>query len=87
MGAVSAVGDIRSDEATRTLLDSLAGLSSANRSLALDALLRDDDRAMALLDRIEAGKLAANKLGASRVQRLKEHKNEKLRQRAVAVIR
>ena len=87
MGAVSALGDMRGDQAAQALLDSMANLSKSNRNLALDALVRDARRIAALLDAIESGKIPPDFFDAARVKRLKEHADENLRQRAARLLK
>jgi HEAT repeat protein len=86
MGAVSALGDMPDERATRALIDALAGLSQGNRNLALDALIRDEQRISALLDAVQAGKVAADAIGAARAKRIKEHSNASVRQRAARLL-
>jgi hypothetical protein len=86
MGAVSALGDVPAAEATAALLDCFANLSPHNRNLAFDALLRNDDRLTALLDRLESKQLPATALPAARVKLLKSHANPAVRERAAKVL-
>lgn len=55
MGAVSGLSDAEAEQATGLLLGAVADLTPANRKLALDALLRTEARARALLDAMEKG--------------------------------
>lgn len=82
MGAVSALADVRSPEATKALLGGLAHYAPGNRDLALDALVRDDARALALLNAIESGTVKAADLGSQRTLKLTKHANENIRDRA-----
>jgi hypothetical protein len=82
MGAVSGLADVSSKEAAAALLDSLPNLSKSNRTLALDGLIREEDRAALLLEAIAAGTVSSADLGETRVQKLITLPNEKLRQRA-----
>src|SRR6185503_6649176 len=66
MGAVSALGDLSSPQATAALVAALEDLKGNNRQLALDALLRDDLRAQALLDRAAARGWTPEALGTNR---------------------
>jgi putative membrane-bound dehydrogenase-like protein len=86
MGAVSALGDIDEPLAAETLLANLDELTTSNRSLALDALLRSSDRAKQLLEHIAAQKLAAESLGAERAKRLKRHDDAEVRRVAERVL-
>jgi putative membrane-bound dehydrogenase-like protein len=82
MGAVSALGDMQAREAAAALLDGLGDLTEGNRKLALDALLRNDERCALLLERVETKRLARDLLGERRVGLLKAHANEKIRLKA-----
>ena len=87
MGAVSGLADVNSPQATAALLDALPGLAGRNRELALDALLRTEDRAATLLDAIEAGKVDPELLGDRRAEALTAHSSDKVRRRAAAVLK
>ena len=82
MGAVSALGDLSSPQATAALVAALDDLSGNNRELAMDALLRDDLRAEALLDRATARGWKAEALGTNRIAKLRDHPNPSVRARA-----
>jgi hypothetical protein len=82
MGAVSALSDLSSPESTAALVAALDHLKGNNRELALDALLRDDLRAEALLDRATAQKWKTATLGTNRIAKLRDHPNPTLRARA-----
>jgi hypothetical protein len=82
MGAVSALGDLPSPQATAALVGALDHLKGHNRELALDALLRDDARTDALLDHVTAQKWKPEALGATRVAKLRDHPNPTLRSKA-----
>jgi hypothetical protein len=58
MGAVSALGDINEPRASNQLLLHLEELTDSNRELAIDALLRTDERAKSLFDRMNNRELA-----------------------------
>jgi putative membrane-bound dehydrogenase-like protein len=85
MGAVSALGDMPGADATAALLDSFEGLSANNRNLALDALLRSDERTAALLDRLESRRIASVVLSERHVKRLKSRGESSLRKRAAVL--
>ena len=57
MGSVSALGDINEPQASNQLLVHLEELTDSNCELAIDALLRTDERARSLFDRMNSGKL------------------------------
>ena len=80
--APSALGDLSSSQATAALVAALDDLSGNNRELALDALLRDDPRAEALLDHATARGWKAEALGTNRIAKLRDHPNPTLRARA-----
>ncbi len=70
MGAVSAASDIRSPAATAALFSALPNLSPENRSLALDALLRDETRISFLRSMVKAGKITEAQLGEERMRKV-----------------
>jgi hypothetical protein len=86
MGAVSGMADMQSPHATEALVTALPHLSSRNRNLALDALLRSDDRCLALLDALEKQRIALDLLDLAHRKRLLEHPTPSIRQRAADVL-
>lgn len=82
-GAVSGLSDVRSAEAPVLLLTSLDRLSDANRQLALDALVRDASRMQLTLDNLERGTLTLETLGESRLRRLQNADDAKVKERAL----
>jgi HEAT repeat protein len=82
MGAVSAIGDIRSAQATATLVASLPSLAGRNRAIATEALLRDPDRATALLAAVKAGKVSKSLINDDQRKRLLEHSDDAVRRGA-----
>ncbi|MBX9792637.1 MAG: HEAT repeat domain-containing protein [Pirellulales bacterium] len=82
MGAVSGLVDVPGPESARALLEHVADLTEPNRALALDGLLRGDDRRAMLLDAIEAGRVAPALLGDARRQALLDEGSAALRSRA-----
>jgi putative heme-binding domain-containing protein len=82
MGAVSGLGDLPSPQAAAALVAALDHLSGGNRDLALDALLRDDSRALALLDSAGGRGWKAADLGPARVAKLLDHPNPGVRAQA-----
>jgi putative membrane-bound dehydrogenase-like protein len=66
MGAVSGLADVNSPRATAALIDALSSLSDHNRELALDALLRGDERRKALAAAVKAQRVDEKLLGQSR---------------------
>jgi hypothetical protein len=71
-GAIAGAGDIDSPAATEALLSALPHLTGDNRNAALDALLRNRNRAEALARAIEAGKVDRAWLGGERAKKLAE---------------
>ncbi len=65
----------------------LKDFSGRSRTMALDALLRDDARMTVLLDGVAAGQLTAADLGEARVQKLKAVANSAIRARAEQLLR
>jgi hypothetical protein len=82
MGAVSGLADVQSPQATAALIAAIPRLTEGNRNLALDALLRDTPRALALLEAIEARTIDPALLGEARMTKLKNHADGKVRDRA-----
>ncbi|MSR57503.1 MAG: c-type cytochrome [Planctomycetaceae bacterium] len=82
MGAISGLSDIDRPEVSTRLLQCLGHVSDENRRIALDALLRTDQRADALLTAIENGSLKPAALSDSQRQILLRHKTEALKNRA-----
>jgi putative membrane-bound dehydrogenase-like protein len=87
MGAVSALVDIPDPPATTALIEHLADLKPKNRELALDGLLRSEDRMLVLLEAIAGGRVTADQLGESRRQRLLEASFPRVQQRAKLLLK
>jgi hypothetical protein len=85
MGAVSGLADIDAPQATSALVEALAHLKGRNRDLALDALLRNEPRALALLDMVDKRAVDLASLGEARLKRLEEHESHAVRERAAAL--
>ncbi len=81
-GAVSGLGDIPGSVAAEALLRSLPGLAKSNSELALDVLLRGDQRVQILLKAIQSGVIRKEQLGQARSERLQELPNPALRRQA-----
>ena len=58
MGAVSGLADIERPEVAKLLLDHFGDFSPGNRKLAVDALLKTDARAAALVGAMEENRVA-----------------------------
>lgn len=86
MGAISGVSDVDRPETARLLLDGVSYFSDENRGIAINALLRTDQRAAALLAAIEAKKVDPGQLTPAQRGRLREHPNEELRARATKLL-
>jgi hypothetical protein len=86
MGAVSGLGDIDLPVAPRLLADAIPGLAAENRALAIDGLLRSEDRAEVLLGLLEGGKVEAKSLADTQRQRLRALPPGKVRDRAAALL-
>ena len=87
MGAISGISDIQDDAVAELLIRGCANFSTANRSLALDALLRTDSRCIALLDAVANSKLQPELLQDQQVKWLRQHSSEKVSTRARQVLK
>lgn len=87
MGAVSGLVDVDAPEATAALVGALSHLTGTNRELALKGLLRNDDRANALLDAVEKGGVKAAALGDATTKALLASKSAKVKERAEKVLK
>jgi hypothetical protein len=70
MGAISGLSDIESSAATDALLNAFGSYTKKNEQLAIDALLRTEERALALVAAIESGKVARDSLTAEHLEKL-----------------
>ena len=86
MGAVSGLSDIDAPETATLLLSNLKNLTAGNQALAIDALLRTDERAAALLTALEKGAVTNGSLSAAQIQALSSLKDEELQARAKKVL-
>jgi hypothetical protein len=86
MGAVSGLSDVDSPKVAAVLIEGLGHFSAGNRALAIDALMRSDERSGALIDALQAGKVKRALLSDAQVKRLREHNNPTLRARARKVL-
>lgn len=86
MGAVSGCSDVDSPAAATALLKGIGHYSARNRELALDALLRTPARAVSLLEGVAAGTVTHEQLGEVRTERLRNHADAAVRQRAAIVL-
>lgn len=81
-GAVCALGDVPSPEATKALLANFGHYTPGNRKFTIEALIRDDARRDALLDAVEAGHIANADLGDEAVQTLLDPSKTRSHERA-----
>ena len=79
MGAVSGACDIPDSRATALLIGVIAHAPPANRDLALDGLLRSDERCLALLAAVQDGRVSRDLLGDARIARLRGHESASIR--------
>ncbi len=86
MGAVSGTVDVNAPEATQALMTGLPGFTPANRTLAMDGLLRTADRVNQLLDGLESGEVRSEWLNASHRKRLLGQTESVLRRRAERLV-
>jgi hypothetical protein len=86
MGAVSGTVDVNAPEATQALMTGLPGFTPANRTLALDGMLRTADRVNQLLDGLESGEVRSEWLNASHRKRLLGQTESVLRRRAERLV-
>jgi putative membrane-bound dehydrogenase-like protein len=86
-GAISALSDIHSPEVAPTLVAGLQSFTKPNLELALDALLRDEQRIGALLDAVSAGKVAKDEIGPKRIEAMKQRSSPPLASRVQALVR
>ncbi|WP_299469634.1 neutral/alkaline non-lysosomal ceramidase N-terminal domain-containing protein [uncultured Gimesia sp.] len=85
MGAVSGMGDIDLPEATQSLITAIPDLTPRNRTIALQALLRTESRALALLKAVQMQKLLGTLVDADLQKQLKTHANAEIQQQAKKV--
>lgn len=85
-GAVSGLADVPSPCVAPALLSGMNHYTAHVQNFALDALLRDEGRVSALLDAVAEGRLDKSKLGAKRLETLRNHSQDALKQRAVELL-
>lgn len=85
-GAICALGDLPSPEVPAALIANLKHFSPSNRNWAIEALVRDEGRRAALLDAIEAGKIAAADVGEDARKALLDPERNKSHERAKALL-
>jgi putative heme-binding domain-containing protein len=85
LAGIAALGRFSEAEVSPVLLQHWSGFSPRARSLALSVLLARKDRATALLQAIEDGKISRSELATSQVKLLRTHGSQEIRRRAVNV--
>jgi putative membrane-bound dehydrogenase-like protein len=84
--AVAALGKLTDTRVPELLLSGWKSYGPALRLQVFDALLSRTERALAFLDALEGKKILASELDAIRRQRLLDHKDTRIRQRAAKVL-
>lgn len=87
MGAVSGFVDVPDSAAAETLLKQFPNLTPGNQNMALEGLLRSEERMLALLATIERGDVTAAQLGEDRTKRLRGSESAKVKERVSAVLK
>jgi hypothetical protein len=82
MGAVSGLVDIDDQRVSEVLVEALAHLSGTNRDLAIAGLLRNPQRAAALLEAVALSKVMPGELGPEPIRRLRQHADPEVRSAA-----
>jgi len=80
--AITALGRLREPKVPELLLRGWAGYGPAQRNQVLDVLFRRDEWLKAALDAIEAKQVAVAEVSAPRRQRLLQHRDPAVRERA-----
>jgi len=86
MGAVSGLSDVDSEAATGLLASALPDLAKSNQALAIDALLRTEERTNVLLGLLQSGKFKAATLSEAQQKKLRELPNASQRERAIRLL-
>ncbi len=84
MGAVSGLSDIQSDRVIDPLLRAASRLDGRNRRLAIEALMRTERRALALLATVESARIEVE---PEVLRPLLEHRDETVRTAAARAVR
>jgi hypothetical protein len=87
MGSISGLADVRQPEVAGHLINGYQHFSAHNRELVIKALIRSEDRCLALLQALADGKLAADVKQHASVRKLTEHESEAVRQAAQNVLK
>lgn len=87
MGAVRGLSDVQMPEVNELLIGNLANLTSSNRNLAVEALLRNDARRVSLLKAIEGKRVEATVLSPLQIKLLRESETESTRTLAERILK
>ncbi len=79
MGAISGLSDLQAEEVPSTHINAFADFSKEHRQLALDALLRSDDRCRAILNALAENRRPAALRQHAKVIALRKHESESVR--------
>ncbi len=79
MGAISGVSDVQDAAVASILIKGYSDFSEGNRQLALDALLRTDDRCVAMLNALAEARLPAELRQHHKVTALRDHTSRPVR--------
>lgn len=86
LAAIGSVAAFNKPEIGPTLLRDFPSATPVVRRSILDVMLRNAGRTKLLLDEIEAKRIAVPELGASNVNRLSKHRDQRIRQRALKLL-
>ncbi|MEI8017883.1 MAG: c-type cytochrome, partial [Schlesneria sp.] len=86
MGAISGLSDVDSKEVSQLLIKNLGHFNDENRGLALDALIRTNERSESLLDAVADGTISVKLLNSAQRKRLFESKDLSIRERAKRIL-
>ncbi len=86
VGAIGGLSDIDDAGVAPAILSNLPNFSERNRRAALNALIRNEQRCLALLKAVAEKKLSAADLGPERVEQLIKHPAETVRQQATRLL-
>ena len=87
MGAISGLSDVQEAEVATMLIKGFVNLSDGNRQLVLDALLRTDDRSLAMLNALAEARLPAELGQHDKVVALRGHASESVRALAEQILK
>ena len=86
MGAISGLSDVESKDVPQLLIDNLGHFNDENRGLAVDALLRTNERSERLLDALAAGKISAKFINSAQRKLLFESTDRSIRERSKRIL-